>query len=171
MLLELDAGAKDVFLVRDPRDQLASVVSWTAAGRAQFSPDATTAEEYIDWLAPQTKLHLRHWQARSASSLLVRYEDLVLDPVPTLTRLFDYLGVDSTAETATSVVERALRAEQNMQRNHQTSASPEQSVGRWRKDVSPDLWERMNDVFAPELEAWYGESWLQEAASVGRSGG
>lgn len=170
MLLELDAGAKDVFLVRDPRDQLASVVSWTAAGRAHFSQDATTAEEYLDWLAPQTKLHLRHWQARSASSLLVRYEDLVLDPVPTLTRLFDYLGVDSTAETATSVLERALGAKRNMQRNHQTSTSPERSIGRWRKDVSPDLWERMNDVFAPELEAWYGESRLQET-SVGASGG
>jgi hypothetical protein len=170
LLLELDAGAKDVFLVRDPRDQLASVVSWTAAGRGQFSTEATTTEDYIDWLALQTKLHLRHWQARSASSLLVRYEDLVLDPVPTLTRLFAYLGVDSTVETAATVLERALGAKQNMQRSHQTSGSPEQSIGRWRKDVSPDLWERMNEVFAPELEAWYGESRLQEASVGGSSG-
>ena len=158
LLIELDAGAKEVFLVRDPRDQLASVVSWTASGRAQFSEDATTADEYIDWLSPQTKLLMRHWQARSARSLLVRYEDLVLEPAATLTRLFDYLEVDSSPETVSGVIESARRLEQRRQRGHQTSKSPQQSVGRWRRDVSPDLWERIHDVFAPELEVWYGDA-------------
>lgn len=173
LLLELDAGAKEVFLVRDPRDQLASVVSWTSSGRTQFSDaaqGATTADEYLDWLARQTKVYLRHWEARAASSLLVRYEDLVLEPVPTLIRLFEYLEVDCSPETAAGVLERALRSGPKVQSRHQTSDSPEQSVGRWRRDISPELWERVNEAFAPELEAWYGDSQFQEA-TVGTSGG
>jgi hypothetical protein len=165
LLLELDAGAKEVFLVRDPRDQLASVVSWTASGRAQFSQaaqGATTADEYLDWLARQTKVYLRHWEARSASSLLVRYEDLVLEPVPTLIRLFEYLDVDSSLETATEVLERARRSGPKVQSRHQTSDSPEQSVGRWRRDISPELWDRVNEAFAPELATWYSDSRSQE---------
>jgi hypothetical protein len=159
MLLELDVGAKEVFLVRDPRDQLASVVSWTSTGRVQFSKDAegaTTADEYLDWLASQTKVYLRHWQARSESSLLVRYEDLVLEPAPTLTRLFDYLGVDSSPETVAGILHRESGSRPEQQRRHQTSTSPEESVGRWRKDIRPELWDRVNEAFAPELESWYG---------------
>lgn len=159
MLLELDAGAKEVFLVRDPRDQLASVVSWTSTGRVQFSKDAegaTTADEYLDWLARQTKLYLRHWQERAESSLLVRYEDLVLEPAPTLTRLFEYLGVDSSPETVAGILQRERGERPEQQRRHQTSTSPEESVGRWRKDIRPELWDRVNEAFAPELDAWYG---------------
>jgi len=171
LLLELDPGAKEVFLVRDPRDMLASIVSWVAAGRGGFSEGAE-AEQSVDWLARQTKLLLRHWQRRSARSLLVRYEDLVLEPLPTLTGLFDYLGVDSTAETATTVLERAQGTKSDQQRNHQTSSSPERSVGRWKRDISPDLWDRMNEAFAPELESWYGDSRFEEttAALLGAGG-
>ena len=157
MLRELDAGAKEVFLVRDPRDQLASVVSWTAAGRAQFSPDAKTAEEYVDWLGPQTKSLLRHWQARRETSLLVRYEDLILAPEATLTRLFEYLGLDSSAQTVNVVVGKAGRAKRKLQRQHRTSGSAEKSVARWRTDIDAALWPRLEEVFAPELEAWYRE--------------
>ena len=155
MLLELDAYAKEIFLVRDPRDQLASVVSWTSAGRAQFSPDAKTAEEYVDWLAPRTKDLLRHWHLRSARSLLVRYEDLVLEPAATLARLFDYLDVDSSPATVAEVLAKAHRATPKLQRQHQTSASAEQSIGRWRDDISPSVWPRLDEVFAAELESWY----------------
>jgi len=169
MLLELDPGAKEVFLVRDPRDMLASMVSWVAAGRGGFA-QAAEAEQSVDWLASQTKVLLRHWQERSARSLLVRYEDLVLEPLPTLTGLFDYLGVESTAETATTVLERALGTKPDQQRNHQTSNGPEQSVGRWQRDVRPDLWDRMNEAFAPELESWYGDSRFQEATVPGSGG-
>ena len=175
LLRELDAGAKEVFLVRDPRDQLASVVSWTSSGRVQFSKaaqGATTADEYLDWLSTQTKFYLGHWQARSASSLLVRYEDLVLEPAATLTRLFEYLDVDSSPETVTEVIERARNSGPESQRQHQTSSAPEQSVGRWRSDISPDLWDRVNEVFAPELEAWYGDSRFEETtAASGAAGG
>jgi hypothetical protein len=170
MLLELDPAAKEVFLVRDPRDQLASIVSWTSAGRARFSEEATTADEYIDWLAPRTKGLLRHWQARSARSLLVRYEDIVLDPVPTLTRLYDYLGLDCSPETVSGVVERAAEG-QELQRGHQTSKSPAESVGRWRRDISPDLWDRLNEEFGPELENWYGDSRFPETTAAAPGAG
>jgi len=167
MLLELDAGAKEVFLVRDPRDMLASMVSWVAAGRGGFSQDS---EQSVEWLASQTRILLRYWQNRSARSLLVRYEDVVLEPVPTLTGLFEFLAVDSTAETVTTVLERALETNPDHQRNHQTSTSPEQSVGRWKRDIGPDLWDHMNETLAPELEAWYGESRFHEV-TMGATGG
>lgn len=175
MLLELDPGAKEVFLVRDPRDMLASMVSWVAAGRGGFF-DGAEAEQSVDWLARVTTSLLRHWQERSARSLLVRYEDLVLEPLPTLTGLFDYLGVDCTAATATAVLERALASRRDQQRGHQTSNSPEQSIGRWKRDVSPELWGRMDEAFARVLESWYADSPLEETTAAprgveGRSGG
>lgn len=158
MLLELDVHAKEVFLVRDPRDQLASVVSWSSTGRAQFSTEANTAEEYVQWLSPRTKGLLRHWQARASRSLLIRYEDLILAPEAALTRLFEYVDVDRSPEVVAETLERAQRATPTFQRQHQTSASAEQSVGRWRDDISPDMWETLAEVFAPELAGWYGEA-------------
>lgn len=159
LLLELDADAREVFLVRDPRDQLASVIAWhSVPGRSNFGDPARQPDDWVKWLAPRTKRLLAHWQARRDDALLVRYEDLALDTEETLTSIFDFLGVDSRARTVDAVVEAARRRVPDLQERHRTTESPRTSVGRWRTDIDETIRERLADEFSEELEAWYADA-------------
>jgi hypothetical protein len=156
MLTELDPNAKEVFLVRDPRDQLASMLAWNRrAGRALFTLGSGAVEDAARHLSAYTQAVLRNWTARQERSLLIRYEDVVSNPSETLTRLFEHVGVDASPETVASVLEQASVAAPGFQRSHRTTPSTEASLGRWRRDIDPSLWSLLDETFVDELEAWY----------------
>jgi hypothetical protein len=79
------------------------------------------------------------WSERGDKGFLLRYEDLVLRPEETLPALFSYLGIDDRPETVKQVLAEATRLEGGLQDFHRTSATPADSVGRWRRDLDPAL--------------------------------
>jgi len=155
VLAELYPDSRELFLVRDFRDMVSSILSFNAKrgaagfGRAGSASDA----DYVSSLGGWATGLLRAWERRRDSAHLVRYEDLVMDQERTVAGILDYLRIDAGSRTVA-----ALRAHIDEElpelADHATSDGPEASVGRWRQDLSPDLAKHCERALAPALAAF-----------------
>ena len=169
LIWELYPGARELILVRDFRDLVASIIAmnvklgYQGFGRARVDSDSEFIERQMGGLATA---FVRTWRERSDRAHLVRYEDLVLDRSGTLSGILDYLEIDSTPASIAAMSESLDERVPEME-GHGTSAGPEASIGRWREDLSPDLQELCHAVFAPALEA-FGYS-VEDDRTAGRA--
>jgi hypothetical protein len=150
---ELYPQGRELFLVRDFRDMIASMLAYNARkGFGDFGRE--TAESDAAWLA---ELHrgvvaLRDaWRERGDTTSLVRYEDLVRDPGSTLPPLLSVLGLDATPETVRGLIAAAAPDAPEL-RGHGTAGSPEASIGRWRTDLTPELLAAVEETFCDLLQ-------------------
>jgi hypothetical protein len=160
---ELYPEAKEVFLVRDFRDMARSILAFDAKrGFAGFGrPDGASDEEYMRGELRQMAHDLqRGWKARGDRAHLVRYEDLVLQPIETFTALLEYLQVDASPETVREVLEtgseQILRLpgasfERAEVLAHRTVPDPRATIGRWRQESDNDAGALADEVFADAL--------------------
>jgi hypothetical protein len=128
---------KEIVLVRDPRDMVCSY-------RAFWGRNPTEAVPLIrsQFLELAERLH-----ASDSGSLLVRYEDLVLDPGRTLGRIWEFLEIEPA-------VPDRHDAEAAVFQTHGTSVSPRESIGRWQKELTNDektLCEQCFSAFLPNF--------------------
>ena len=98
-----------------------------------------TEDEWFRYLRAELSGLLENWRERREDAHLVRYEDLIVDPEATLAALFSYLGLDGGAGTVRRALEDAHRTSPQAQAFHQTSTSVPASIGRWKRDLSPEL--------------------------------
>ena len=134
---DLFLRTKPLYLVRDPRDVISSVLAFNARrGTVEFGRDQVQSDEdYVNYIARQTSTILRTWQ-ETPNAKLVRYEDLVLQPMETLGSILGWLDVDSTAGTIEAMLGEALEDDGLLER-HRTSVSQAASIGRWQQDLTP----------------------------------
>jgi hypothetical protein len=155
LLDEMYSEAREVILVRDLRDIVSSILAFNAKrgyaafGRERVSSDAEFVRSTV---RPQALALLKRWENRVGRAHLVRYEDLVADPVKSLEALCNYIGVDSSASTIRSMVD-GTGQERGMD-HHRTAIDAKASIGRWRDDLPPDLAELSNDVLGPMLRGF-----------------
>jgi hypothetical protein len=153
LLSEIYPGAREVILVRDFRDRLSSVLAWNAKrGKELFGRDAFASDADFVTAKVRTEAQslLKHWRARKSSALLLRYEDLVLEPRRVLGELLAFLNVDSSTQSLEATLDRASQ-ETTLLDTHRTADQPDASIGRWRSDLSPELAGICNEVLAPVL--------------------
>lgn len=120
-------------LVRDPRDVLCSIRSFTASGQGEdgFGGAAqTTTSEYVAAFVTRVEAQLASMRepADDHARLLLRYEDMVAGLGAVAERLGAWLGV--TLDAAAVIADRAEYA------HHITSSSVEASVARWKSELS-----------------------------------
>jgi len=153
---ELYPDAKEVLLVRDFRDIVCSVLSFNRKlGYAAFGRELVDSDRaFVLQLRDSAVRMLESWRARSDRSHLLRYEDLIAEPAPALAGLFRYLGVDAADGTVQEVLRLAVAAQTDVQRAHQTSDDPASSVGRWRRDLDPELRAACESAFGDVLDAF-----------------
>jgi hypothetical protein len=151
LLRELYPGARELFLVRDFRDMLASMQAYNARkGAGDFGRDKAGSD--TAWLA---ELHrgvvaLRDaWRERGEPGSLMRYEDLVRDPASTLSPLLAALGLDAAPATVRRLI---AAADTPALQGHGTTSSPAASIGRWRHDLSPALRSAVEETFGELLQ-------------------
>ena len=112
---------REIVLVRDPRDYLCSAkVFWNV--------DSRKALESMALAFPA--IEKIHQEGRS-DTLMIRYEDLVLQPANSRRAIYEFIGADYISEN--DAVET-----QELHRKHATTKNPTASVGRWRQDLSAD---------------------------------
>jgi hypothetical protein len=152
---ELYPGAREVILVRDLRDMVASIF---AAGekRGVKEVPADRARYVVEEIKGRATAAAAAWQARSDRAHLLRYEDLMLEPERTLVALLAYLGLDATPEAAAAMREHALAPVAAME-HHRTTPDPAASIGRWRRDLPPDVLAACEQAMGEEL-ALFGYS-------------
>ena len=165
MVWELYSGAREVILVRDFRDMVASMFAYNAKRgregfrRAEFEDDAQYVVREIK--GGVTALAAA-WEARRDRAHLVRYEDLVLRPEETIASLLGYLGLDAAGEQIDAMV-AALEARDEETEFHRTTPDPRASIGRWKKDLGDGARRACEEALAGELKT-FGYA-LEEAAA------
>ncbi|MBX9670742.1 MAG: sulfotransferase [Candidatus Obscuribacterales bacterium] len=117
-----------LYLFRDPRDLFLSANSFNAKrgylafGRQQTDTDRdhalTLAYRYLHRFE-----NYKAFKAAGGKASLVRYEDLALNPIPTLKDLIDTVGIDI----------RPLPDDKSYSQ-HRTSGSIQESIERWKRE-------------------------------------
>ena len=153
---EIYADVREIVLVRDFRDVVCSARAFNQRRRhLAFGRERAASDE--QWIRNMAEGGVRRlwtaWQRRSDRAHLVRYEDLVRDPHATLGRVFEYVGVDASDTVVAGVLERAGR-ESEETRDHRTTATGRESIGRWRRDLDEPLAEVAQAAMGPALKAF-----------------
>ena len=161
LLRDLYPDAQELFLVRDFRDMIASMLAYNAKkGSGDFGRDRVDSDDaWLDYLRQNFEVLRAAWQQRGEPGDLIRYEDLIRDPAAVLTPLLERLGLDSSQRT----VEGLLFVTQAPElQGHGSSRSPDASIGRWRQDLSPELQDKITERFG---ELLHGFGYVTDAAS------
>jgi len=153
LIWQLYPHAREVFLVRDFRDMLCSMLAFNARrGYMAFGRDRVESdEEHVRLLQSHVVSLLKAWQRRSTQAHLLHYEDLIIRPVETLSDLLEYLNLDATSSTIEEMIQRASK-DTPTQHLHRTSPSPETSIGRWRQDLDHSLQVACQEAFGDVLK-------------------
>jgi hypothetical protein len=153
LLEELYPGVRQIVLVRDLRDVFCSILAFNAKrGYMTFGREACESDEsYVQELRAAGQDLLDRWRHDARWACLVRYEDLIAQPGRTLAVVLEYLGFNRT-----DAGELLARTSQNGSDtdHHRTSRSQQESIGRWRRDLTPPLSRLCNHAFAPILAAF-----------------
>jgi sulfotransferase family protein len=165
LLAEVYPGAREVILVRDFRDMLCSVIAFNekrgyeAFGRGAVGSDA----EYVETTVTNSARRLlRRLKDRGDAAYLVRYEDLIEAPETTLGGLLDHLGLDAAEGTIAETLERANSDAPDMD-HHRTAGEAPASIGRWRRDLSPEIAKLCGEMLDPVLVEFGYEPTLETA--------
>jgi hypothetical protein len=152
IIWELYPGAREVFVVRNFRDMLCSIRAFNRKrGIVGFNRDQVRSEdEYIRRLGREAIQLLGNWRARKQRAILVRYEDLIRQPLQTLQPVFHYLGVDASTPRVEKLLETAALDTPELA-GHRTSSSVGGSIARWREDLDRPTQELCARVFGESL--------------------
>jgi hypothetical protein len=147
LLLDSQIPVHLIDVVRDPRDVFCSIRAFNAGverfGRSHDQSD----DEFLGQMIARHGAQLR-MMASTPSTVrrkLVRYEDMVADLTTTAEDLGAWLGLRLNA--------RPLLRITDQDRQHMTSRTPIDSVGRWRRELptplSATLWRQLGGLLEP----------------------
>ena len=151
---EIYPRTKEIFLVRDFRDVVSSMLAFNAKnGRTVFgNPRLRSDEEFARYVRNGTVRQLsKSWAKRQDRAHLIRYEDLIQRPVETLRGVLAYLELDHDEATIEGILARA-GADNPEMRQHRTSGGVGASIGRWRQSLSPEMQAACREAFDDVLE-------------------
>lgn len=166
-------------LVRDFRDMICSMFSFNKKrGYVGVGPqNAETDEDFVRLLRPRIGDLLAAYEERKDKAYLLHYEDLVLQPEDTLKRVLAYLKLDASKKTIDGMLKRASGEDTDLKttakrvlgkvlpdkikqgkalsgklQKHQTSGNAEASVGRWKRDLAPELQKVCDEALGDLIE-------------------
>lgn len=149
---ELYPDAKEIVLVRDFRDMIASILAFNrkrgyqAFGRERASSDL----EYVKNMRNNVQGLMKTWELRSDRAFLLRYEDLVNETGSTLEKLMDYLGIPTDVGR---LIEKARKTAGELD-HHRTSKDAAASIGRWKSELAPPLKVASAEAFKEALSTF-----------------
>lgn len=156
-----------IFLIRDPRDVIASSLdarkegSWLNQRRdksrsrvANQDPDRFVKGRAENYLRDAGNSRLA-FKEHTGPKALVRYEDLRADAFGTMRRLYSELGIPVSDEELSGVVQKHawenIPEEEKGQGKFYRKASP----GGWREDLSEEQVRVVEEITAPLLNEFY----------------
>ena len=167
LLRQLYPDMKEVFLVRDFRDMLASMFAYSrskgivAFGRQHVETDEDFVRSVVGSSVDQL---LAAWRQRRHDAHLLRYEELVSRPRETLRSLLSSVEIGSSD----TVIDQMLLADEQegqraMARAHRTTPTLNDSLRRWTRDLNPHLVTCAEEAFADALKEF---GYVQELDSA-----
>jgi hypothetical protein len=150
LVRELYPRARELFLVRDFRDMIASIFAFNAKrGFVGFSrARAGSDEDYVaGWISDAVTSFVRAWRSRSTGAYLLRYEDLVQRPRETVGSILTFLELDADPATVDGMLASLDSPASDVHR----TTSAEASIGRWRSDLPDELKAACERALGPAL--------------------
>jgi glycosyltransferase involved in cell wall biosynthesis len=153
LLGDLLPGTREIALFRDPRDTLCSILAYSERNprAALVSTEPGTHDDFLEELAASFRGLLAECRERPEQTLIVRYEDLITDQMPTLRGILDHLEVESSDAIATAMVDTAAGGSDRLERHKTSGKAASRSIGRWERDMDPGLRSRSADAFRDVL--------------------
>lgn len=141
MMRELCPDARELFLVRDPRDVFTSMIAFNAKrGFATFGRETVDSDDaFLERFTTDAEVLADAWASRRETAHLVTYEHLVSDPDAALAAIFDYLELDSSPGVIAQIIDEANAALDGPLAAHRTTETVSASTGRWEHDLEPEL--------------------------------
>jgi hypothetical protein len=152
---ELFPALKEIYLVRDPRDMMTSILAFNPKRQgaiATFGRDWSEGDE--DYIEEQGKAFaqlLDGWHRTPQPALLVRFEDLIRDPRSTLGDILAFLGLEREPRIVDEMIRSASTVEAEAQQQHRTTPDGPSSIGRWKRELPQPLQECCQRVFRAAL--------------------
>ena len=139
--------AKNIFLLRDPRDEMASIKSFNhKRGFNSFGwLDDDTDKSYAEKICRNRQVFMQNMIdfEENDRRIAVRYEDLIQQESTELSRLSDWMGLPLNT--------KAISKDKSIRKIHMTSSDASQSVERWRNELSDEVQEIFADQLGNEL--------------------
>jgi hypothetical protein len=182
LILEAFPESKLVFLVRDSRDVVASLLdaaeegSWygydrfeasvadaVLRGSRSASPENGSDDEFVVRLATNyvnnvnavKEAYARH---PDGAKVLVRYEDLRATPRDCVLYICDSLGIDVYREQLEQAIERHAFENIPQENRGQGKFHRRATPGGWREDLTPEQARTVEEITGPLLREFYPES-------------
>lgn len=133
LLAKAEIELKLINLIRDPRDSVASIRAFDKKrGYYGFGRNADQSDnDYLATLVERMRATLKRMRLRAEhhDHIWVRYEDMIKDRPSVIERLSAWLDLELQLD--------AGAPKGKIYRQHATTTSPVESVGRWQRDLSP----------------------------------
>jgi hypothetical protein len=164
LLLEATPGSRLIFLIRDPRDVVASRLdafrkdSWSAQNRDLDSAEELNAftrqlaEDYYNVVSQVQRAYETH----RGEKVLVRYEDLRADTVGTLKRMYD--GLKMTVDARALEAAAAKHAWEQVPQDKKGTGKfyRKAQPGSWEEDLNLEQVRIVEDATGAILDEFYG---------------
>lgn len=146
---ELYPTSKEIVLVRDFRDMVLSALYFGARNRIYVDIENEKPTAYLN-VIKEVKEFSEYYRRHKNNTLLIRYEDLLLDTPSTLETIFTYLDIPRDTATLEAIIRDRFKVDPPHQQ-HITSISIADSVQRWKQELTPQLQGKYTDAFRYDL--------------------
>jgi sulfotransferase family protein len=159
LLMEALPESRMVFLVREPKDVVASALHVSFVRETASTPRWQEAEEFVRTRAKDYLRDVNHtkqaYEVHEGRKVLVRYEDLKADTLGTIKRIYTALEISvEERELARAVKKGAL---ENIPEDKKGPGTVRRrgTSGGWREDLTPQQVEIVERITVPLLKEFY----------------
>lgn len=177
LLLEALPESRMIFLIRDPRDVCASVLDgarrgnwlhmepeeegWTQdAEGAPLSPADENPDAFVEERANHYLRDIGNskqaYDAHEGRKVMVKYEDLRVDTLGTLKRIYAALEIAVDEDELSRVVDEQAWENVSEESKGEGKALRKATPGGWREDLTPKQIEIVERITDPLLKEFYG---------------
>jgi hypothetical protein len=165
LLMEALPESRMIFLVRDPRDVVASALHVTfvrKGGRDRSSRVERARERPEDFVESRADTYCRDisrtkqaFDAHVGRKALVRYEDLRVDTLGTMRRVYSALEIPVEERELARVVEKYAWENIPEEKKGEGTTRRKATPGGWREDLTPEQARIVEREAAQVLEQFY----------------
>ena len=162
MLMEALPESRVVFLIRDPRDVVSSILD--SAGPGGWRAGTEPSEEPNDIIKRSARTYMKTtrgadkaFQLHQGHKAFARYEELRTDTLATMKNIYASLGIAVEDDELTRSVEK--RAWENIPEKSKGKGEffRKAAPGSWREDLTPEQVEIVENATAPMLKKFYSQ--------------